>query len=228
MRKGLQIEKLHSVYDKAAEHYDIQHGMLTARSDQRGRMLLVERAVAQGDRVLDSGSGTGSTGLLAARKVGPSGKVVLFDVSEGMLAVACEKARRANLRDRLEIRVGDMLELPFDDNSFDVVLSTYSLCPVYNPAKGAEELFRVTRPAGLIGIAHSTEPENPIARRLADKVENVVWHFPAISLGCRSVTVLPTFRTLGCHIVFERHIGIPLWPFLVFVAEKPALEAART
>ena len=222
MREALDKVKLTSVYNRVAERYDFQHSFFTAKSDQRGRELLVDRAIFAGDRVLDCGAGTGSTGLLAAQKVGETGKVVLFDLSEGMLAVAKEKATQDQMQDRVEIKVGDMLSLPFKDNSFDVVLSTYSMCPVYNPAKATKELYRVTRPGGRIGIAHSTDPDTPIVKWLGDRVESIVWHLPSISLGCRSVAVLPTLEQLGCKVIFKKHIGVPLWPFLVFVAEKPA------
>jgi len=49
---------------------------LTAGADRRGRKLLVEVAVQAEDKVLDCGSGTGSTGILAVHKVGPSGRVL--------------------------------------------------------------------------------------------------------------------------------------------------------
>ena len=222
MRKALDKVKLKSLYNHVAKRYDFQHSFFTAKSDQRGRELLVDIAVSPGDRVLDCGAGTGSTGLLAAHKVGDSGKVVLFDMSEGMLAVAEEKAVQDQMQERIEIKVGDMLDLPFNDNSFDVVLSTYSMCPVYDPAKAAIELYRVTKPGGRIGIAHSTEPETPFAKWMADQVENIVWHIPSISLGCRFVAVLPTLEQLGCKIIFEKHIGVPLWPFLVCVVKKLA------
>jgi demethylmenaquinone methyltransferase/2-methoxy-6-polyprenyl-1,4-benzoquinol methylase len=222
MRQALDTEKLRALYDRVAGRYDVQHALLTARSDQRGRLLLVERAVTSGDEVLDCGAGTGSTGLLAAEKVGPKGKVVLFDASDGMLAMARRKSREAQFANRVEFRVGDMLELPFEDNSFDVVLSTYSMCPVHDPSKAAREAFRVTKPRGRIGVAHSTDPANPLVKWMADRVEDVAWLLPSISLGCRSVAVLPTLERLGCHILFEKRIGVPLWPFLVFVAEKPA------
>lgn len=221
MRKALDKAKLISVYDRVAPRYDLQHGLLTAKSDQRGRALLVDRAVREGDRVLDCGAGTGTTGLLAARKVGPSGEVTLFDASVGMLAVAIEKARQANVQDRIRCQAGDMMNLPFEDGRFDAVLSTYSMCPVFDPAAAAREVYRVTRPGGRIGIAHSTEPGSPLVRWLADGVERLVWQLPSISLGCRAVEVMPTLVRLGCRIVFRRRIGVPLWPFLVFVAEKP-------
>jgi demethylmenaquinone methyltransferase / 2-methoxy-6-polyprenyl-1,4-benzoquinol methylase len=221
MRPAIEKDKLQHVYDNVAGHYDFQHALLTGKSDQRGRELLVEHAVRSGDRVLDCGAGTGTTGLLAAQKIGPQGCVVMLDTSEGMLAVAREKVARAGLQQRVEITMGDMLALPFEDDSFDVVLSTYSLCPIYDPARGAMELYRVTRPGGRIGIAHSTDPRNPLVKRMADTVENIAWHMPSISLGCRSVSVLPELQNLGCSILFEKFIGVPLWPFLVFVVEKP-------
>jgi len=221
MRKALDQDTLKAVYDRVAPRYDVQHGLLTAHADQRGRALLVERAVAPGNTVLDCGAGTGSTGLLAAQRVGTAGRVVLFDSSEGMLRMAEKKAAQAHLRDRLEIRAGDMLQLPFADDSFDVVLSSYSLCPVQDPGLAAAELYRVTRPGGRIGIAHSTEPAKRMVKWLADRVEDLVWQLPAVSLGCRAVTVLPTLEKLGCRLRFQRRIGVPLWPFLVFVVEKP-------
>jgi len=222
MRSALEITKLTAVYDLVARRYDIQHALLTGRSDQRGRNLLIEKAVAPGNRVLDCGAGTGSTGLLAARKTGASGGVVLFDISEGMLAVARKRAAEDRMLERMEFQSGDLLDLPFPDNSFDAVLSTYSLCPVYDPVKAARELWRVTRPGGRIGIAHSADPDTRILKWLADRVENIVWRFPSLSLGCRSITVLPALEELGCKVVFKQRIGVPLWPFLVFVTTKSA------
>jgi ubiquinone/menaquinone biosynthesis C-methylase UbiE len=185
---------------------------------------LVDKAVGPGDKVLDCGAGTGSTALLAARKIGTSGTVVLLDMSDGMLTVARERVAQAGLNDGVEFKTGDMLDLPFEDGNFDVVLSTYSVCPLHDPIEGVMELYRVVRPGGRIGVAHSTDPKTPLVKWLAGKVEQAVWLIPSISLGCRSVSVLPTLEQAGCKIIFKEHIGIPLWPFLVFVVEKPATE----
>jgi len=221
MRAALEKDLLTRIYNRIAGHYDIQHAFITAGSDGRGRRMVVEHAVRRGDSILDAGAGTGSTALLAARKAGFHGKVTLLDITDGMLNEAKRKAEQAGLSDRLRFKTGDMERLPFNDNTFDTVLSTYSLCPLFDPQKGAIELYRVTRPGGRIGIAHSAEPDGRILKWLAGKVENLAWRIPSLSMGCRAVSILPLLQQAGAQLLFKHRLGIPLWPFMVFVLEKP-------
>jgi demethylmenaquinone methyltransferase/2-methoxy-6-polyprenyl-1,4-benzoquinol methylase len=221
MRKGLSKETLRGIYGRIAKRYDFQHGLITAKADQRGRKILVNNTVQEGDRVLDCGAGTGTTGILAAMRAGPQGTVTMFDLSEAMLAVARGKVAQLHVPATVDFQTGDMVHLPFADNSFDVVLSTYSLCPLYDPEKGALELYRVTKPGGKVGAAHSSEPHNPLLKFFADRVEDIAWRLPWLSMGCRSVTVLPALEKAGGRVIFSKQIGVPLWPFRVFVVEKP-------
>jgi demethylmenaquinone methyltransferase/2-methoxy-6-polyprenyl-1,4-benzoquinol methylase len=225
MRAALDQSKVTSIYDKKSKWYDLQHGLVTLKSDERGRRMVVDQGVREGDRVLDAGGGTGSTALRAAARVGKSGHVVVLDLSEGMLGEAAEKAREAGLVDRMEFVTGDILKLPFEDASFDAVLSTYAVCPLYDPEAGVLELYRVVRPGGRLAVAHSTHPPNALVRKIADSVESVVWRFPSLSMGCRPVTTLPALERAGAKVLAHETFGVPLWPFVFYVVEKPALAA---
>lgn len=220
MRAALDPGRLRTLYDRLAGHYDLEHALLTGLSDQRARRLLVREAVSAGDRVLDAGAGTGSTALLAARRAGNAGRVTLLDASAGMLGAARRRLETDRLSQRCAACQGDMLHLPFPDHSFDVVLSTFSLCPVYDPLAGARELWRVARPGARLGIAHSIDPPGPVRRWLGARIEDLVWRLPGVSMGCRSVEVAPELRRLGCAVRLDRVVGVPLWPFRVFVAER--------
>ncbi|HFE38636.1 MAG TPA: methyltransferase domain-containing protein [Gammaproteobacteria bacterium] len=119
MRSSLSKEQLQHLYGLVAKHDDFQHGLVTFRADQKGRKILVENCVEDGDKVLDCGSGTGTTGIMAARKAGQKGRVTFFDLSEDMLSIAREKVRQENLQENVVFQTGDMVHLCFDDNSFD-------------------------------------------------------------------------------------------------------------
>jgi len=222
MRTALNPDSLRRIYDRLARRYDVQHALITAGADGRGRRMLVRAAVRAGDSVLDAGGGTGSTALLAARAVGPNGRVTVLDQSEGMLAVARKRMRAEGLADRTSFHVGDINQPPFPPNTFDVVLSTYSMCPLTDPSEGAEALYALVRPGGVFGAAHSAEPRGRVVRWVAERVEDLAWRIPALSMGCRAVSVLPHLRSVGARVELDRHIGVPLWPFDVFVVRKPS------
>lgn len=227
MRQAIAPATLRRVYERLAPRYDREHGLLTLHNDERGRRLAVGRAVRRGDRVLDAGAGTGSSALLAAAAVGTEGHVTLLDASPAMLAEAQRKARAVRLEERMSFVGGDILRLPFPDATFDAVLSTYSVCPLVDPVAGALELYRALRPGGRLGIAHSATPRTAVMHWMAERLEDVVWRWPGISMGCRAVEVLPDLLAAGARLLDERRLGIPLYPFEVFAVEKPAARAGE-
>ncbi len=219
MKKALNKKYLEKLYNSRSYKYDNYHSFVTFHSDQIGREILVSKAVKDGDAVLDAGGGTGSTALLAAQKIGNKGKVTVLDLSQGMLDIARKRAGEMKLDHRMEFIKGDIDQLPFSHNSFDTVLSTYSACPLGDPAAGAFELLRVAKQDGLLGMAHSVAPRG-FAKILGKCIEEIAWKFPFISLGCRSVEVLPALLRSGTELIFDKRIGLPFLPFEVFVVRK--------
>jgi ubiquinone/menaquinone biosynthesis C-methylase UbiE len=119
--------------------------------------------------VLDVASGTGEPGLTAAALV-PEGRVVVTDISEGMLRVAAEKAAAAGL-ERVNTVVSDAGALPFDDNTFDAAFCRFGFMYFPDLPAAAREMVRVARPRARISAAvWSRAPENPWASLIVGSI----------------------------------------------------------
>ena len=104
-----------------------------------------------GETVVEVGSGAGMDALIAARQVGPSGRVVGVDMTGAMLEKARANARLVGATNA-EFREGLAEQLPVDDASADVVISNgvINLCP--DKAAAYREVFRVLKPGGRVQI----------------------------------------------------------------------------
>jgi SAM-dependent methyltransferase len=103
------------------------------------------------ETVLDVAAGNGNASLAAARRFA-------FVTSTDYVPELLEQGRRRAEADRLEIafQVADAEQLPFPDESFDVVLSSFGVMFAPNQERAAKELMRVVRPGGRIGLASWT------------------------------------------------------------------------
>jgi demethylmenaquinone methyltransferase/2-methoxy-6-polyprenyl-1,4-benzoquinol methylase len=150
----LPADGVRSMFDRIAPVYDLMNRVMTIGLDQRWRRLTIREVVAAGDRVLDGCCGTGDLAI-AARKAGAF-EVVGLDFSERML----ERARRKE--PGIEWIQGDLLELPFEDGSFDAGTVGFGVRNVGDLEKGMSELRRVLKPGGRIGILEITRPRGPL------------------------------------------------------------------
>jgi SAM-dependent methyltransferase len=103
--------------------------------------------IRTGNRVLDVGCGTGVLAREALRRVGQDGQVVGLDLNEGMLAVA------ARTEPKIEWRLGDAASLPFEDMSFDVVVSQFALMYFPDRVASLREMWRTLAPGGRLAVA---------------------------------------------------------------------------
>lgn len=220
MKQALQHQKVKSIYNHSSGYYDLLHTLGTFRLDEKGRKYLIKKIVQPSDYILDAGGGTGLTALKAAKLFNEKGKIVILDFSENMLKRASEKASGLNLSDKVETRLGDMYQIPFADETFDSVLSTYSTCPLADPMLAVKEMLRVLKKGGRLGIAHSSDPKNKLARWLSSRLEMLIWMFPGLSLGCRNIELMDKIRELDVEVVEDKLIGFVPFYFRIIVLVK--------
>ncbi|HKE37553.1 MAG TPA: class I SAM-dependent methyltransferase [Candidatus Baltobacteraceae bacterium] len=145
-----------------------------------GEWLCDDLNLTAGHRVLDVACGSGNTALAAARR---NNRVTGLDLVEALVERA--KARTEAEGFEVEYVTGNAEDLPFDDDAFDVVLSTFGVMFAPNQEKAASELVRVCKPGGRIGLANWTPESLPGAmfRINAQYVPPPVGTRPAIEWG---------------------------------------------
>lgn len=109
----------------------------------------------EGATVLDVGCGSGEDLLSLAKGVGSSGRVVGLDFSPELLAQARLLVSKENLAEIVELQEGDALNLPFEDNLFDVVHTERVLMHIKEAEKAISELIRVTKPNGKLVLVET-------------------------------------------------------------------------
>jgi arsenite methyltransferase len=109
-----------------------------------------------GEVVLDVGSGAGIDSILAARRVGPTGKVIGLDIVEAMGDRARANAIEAGVEGWTEFLQGEMEQIPLPDSSVDVVISNGVLNLSGRKSRALAEIYRVLVPGGRISLADLT------------------------------------------------------------------------
>jgi demethylmenaquinone methyltransferase / 2-methoxy-6-polyprenyl-1,4-benzoquinol methylase len=218
----LHSDEVRGMFDRIAPVYDAMNRVMTAGLDRSWRRLAVQAVVQPGDRVLDACCGTGDLAIAAERE---GGVVTGLDFSPGML----ERARRKS--DTVTWVEGDLLALPFDDDSFDSATVGFGVRNVADLEAALAELRRVLRPGGRLAILEITQPRGVLKPFFSLWFDRIVPLLGKVLPGGKAYTYLPasvrrfpgaedlaallerhgfgdvSFRLLGATIV-ALHVGV--------------------
>jgi SAM-dependent methyltransferase len=126
-------------------------------------------ALKPGETVVDLGSGAGMDSFLAARQVGPTGRVIGVDMTPAMLEKARKNARKAGVAN-VEFREGRIEDLPLEDGSVDVILSNCVINLSPEKDRVYREAYRVLKPGGRVMVSDIVL-ERPLPQHVVESID---------------------------------------------------------
>lgn len=153
--KKKQVE---SMFDRIAHRYDLLNRVLSLGIDTQWRRKAIRQALMSSpQRALDIATGTGDMAILLARKA-PDCEITGLDISARMLDIAREKIAKRGLSGQVEFKQGDSENLPFADNTFQVITVAFGVRNFENTLQGLKECYRVLQPSGQLVVLEFSQP----------------------------------------------------------------------
>lgn len=158
---GDAAARIRGYFSVIAPRYDFMNTLLSAGLHHVWKRAAVRAAgIRDDDVVLDVCGGTGDLAALAARRLGPRGRAVVYDYSLPMLAAGLRKRRNTG---RAAV-CGDAARIAVSDNSCDVVLIGFGLRNIVDRPAALQEMRRVLRPGGCMVCLEFSQPAGRLVR----------------------------------------------------------------
>lgn len=204
-------------YDGMASYYDYFAGLF----EQKYRNVALKRLnVTKNETVLEIGFGTGHCLKQMANAVGEEGRIYGIDISSGMLTASRRRLEKAGLWNRVELVCDDAMKLPYADNKFDAVFSSFALELFDSPEipEVLAEIRRVLRPNGRVGVISMSKEGG--ASSLLKLYEWVHKKLPQY-FDCRPIYVEQSIKDAGFWIQYKERVSLLGLPGDIVIGTKP-------
>lgn len=186
-------EQVREMFDSIAPAYDFMNRAMTFGIDRLWRRKAVDGLQKkQPESVLDIATGTGDLAMMLAKRFDKT-MVTGVDLSEKMVEIGRRKVEQEGLASRVSLLIGDCLELPFAESSFECVTCAYGVRNFQDLHTGFKEMLRVLRPGGTLMIIELSKPRNRFMKALYSLYSRII--IPAvgrlISHDVRAYSYLP-------------------------------------
>ncbi|OGR30827.1 MAG: UDP-3-O-(3-hydroxymyristoyl)glucosamine N-acyltransferase [Desulfobacca sp. RBG_16_60_12] len=160
---------VHQHFDTVARKYDLMNTLLSFGLHHLWKRAAVRMmGLKPGDRVLDVCGGTADLALRAARVIGDTGRVMVYDINRAMMAAGWPKVAGSSLAPRIGYIQGDAERLACPDAGFDAAMVGFGIRNLTHPEVGFQEMFRVLKPGGTMMCLEFSRPKTAWFRRLYD------------------------------------------------------------
>jgi ubiquinone/menaquinone biosynthesis C-methylase UbiE len=210
----LRSDRVARSYTRIARLYEAWARLTEARPRRR---VLELAEVRDGEAVLEVATGTGAQLVELARR-NRSGHTLGVELAEGMLEETRKRLAAAGM-DAVELRRASALELPLEDESFDLVVNGYmlDLLPRDDIPRALSEFKRVLRPRGRVVLSNMTKGE----RRRHRVWDALYARGINLTANCRGVLAAPVLDELGFEEVRREYMAQAGFPTEIVTARKP-------
>lgn len=156
-------------FNSVARHYDFMNSLLSLGIHHLWKRSAVKMMdLKTGDKVIDVCGGTGDLAILAARLIGSSGWVILYDINRSMIKAGRHKVTHSFLKERISYVQGDAEDISYADQSFNAAMVGFGIRNVTHMEKGFKEMYRLLKPGGKLMCLEFSKPTSAVLRRLYD------------------------------------------------------------
>ncbi|MFO1019213.1 MAG: bifunctional demethylmenaquinone methyltransferase/2-methoxy-6-polyprenyl-1,4-benzoquinol methylase UbiE [Planctomycetales bacterium] len=172
-------ERVRRMFGEISSRYDLMNHVLSGGVDYYWRWRTVRLVPPRGtDPILDVCTGTGDLALTYWKRAGKKTPVIGSDFTHEMLVIAREKRERvvrgSDSAAGVEFLEADTQQLPFADDTFQIVSVAFGLRNVCDTRAGLREMLRVCRPGGRVAVLEFSTPTLPLIRGF------YLWYFKNI------------------------------------------------
>jgi len=155
--------KVGEVFHSVAQKYDVMNDVMSAGMHRVWKQFALDTSgVKTGDKVLDIAGGSGDLSKLFAKKVGPTGEVILTDINASMLGVGRDRMLDAGLN--VPAMQCNAEQLPFADQSFDCVIVAFGLRNMTHKDVALKEMQRVLKVGGRLLVLEFSKVWQPLEK----------------------------------------------------------------
>jgi len=168
VREEEKAGRVQGVFTSVASKYDVMNDVMSVGIHRIWKDAMMDwLAPRPGQQLLDVAGGTGDISFRFLKRAG-AGHATVLDLTESMLVEGRKRAEAEQMGVSLDWVVGDAMNLPFADNSFDVYTISFGIRNVTRPQEALNEAYRVLRPGGRLMVLEFSQIPTPMMQKAYD------------------------------------------------------------